>query len=497
MDFCVIPPNHPDNPGKGIKSLQRAARRQARAVGLPDRASQGLPDAVPALPGQPQVLSHLNQALTAEVNARSLLRAQGAEPMTPIAAPMSPGEEAKLHWNWGRSLMSPDELPDEHLLTYLMLLAPLALSGSAASSYPDEVSPRLVPLLLGGVGTGHLEALTERTLDLLGFEEDLIEPSLSKALHLVGFGAAQRHHHIDNLDIRRLLPDFGEEEEDYINRLRATRNAVKMPPAPAAANRYGFLSYYLRHTKGSFAEALPAMECYGLELDRKVLRHKWAVMAQTTIMFNATYGDIPQASRDELMPYKDWLDHTAVTAQGFARAVRLVFERPWHELDLTGEVREDVVRVMAKLLIHRLVRGLRAPSEHPVQVHPRALVGMSLLTGIPTPKLVRFALSDLRRRGETFISGQTVRDAVDLVDCSEKVFHLASSDWMREMTTLALQLDEAQHAPRAYFARQLRRGRNPLSSSRGVYQIVEFNKNDEPVFRPRLDKMLGLLSEEM
>lgn len=446
----------------------------------------------------------VNKALLAELAAYSLLAAQTEMP------PFTPSDHAvgttpphlvkKAISNRGRSLVTPADYDDTTLLSYLTTLAPLALSPEAASRYPAALSPRLVPLLLGGMPMLKLEALTERVLDLLGFTPDEVDPTLNHALHLVGFGPGQRHMHFDSFNPPQLYPALGEEPEHYLSRINDPKVEPQIPALSPKAISIGHTQHCLSQVIGPFAEALPYIDAYPIALYRKVLRQKWAVMAGTITLFHEASGHIPEASRINIgLTPRQWLDDTQVSSAAFSEAVRMVFERPWVDLDLVGSPKEDVPRVMARLLIRHLCRGVRGAFTTPRRMSARALVGISLLTGIPTAKFVRFAVEDLKRRGETFLTGDTVREAVALVDESEQVFHLASSAWMQEMNALAAQLEASEHPTRAYLAYRLRMGSKPLFSSGGAYQIVAFKgrDEDEPVYKPRLDPKLVGLREEM
>lgn len=474
--FTVIPADSPDKPFAPRRT--KASRRKAE----------------PKPPGRPQVLTKLsNLQLAADVASHALLAAQCEFPLTFNSnAPQTPQDKGRLALNFGRGNETPLAYPDPVLRQYLLRLAPLALSDSSASTYPQAMSPRLVPLLLGGCTISQLEELTERTLDLLGFEEDSVNPSLSHAMHLVGFGPEQRHIHFDSVDLRMLYPVPGESPEDHL--ARVTKIDPKLPNMRFTTNKYGQLKAALRTTEGPFAECVPRIDCYGFELQRKVLQHKWSVMAHTMLAFSK----VPEAARVSMCPsLADWMNSTQVTVAGFAEAVRRVFERPWHELDLQGEPKEDVIKVMARLLIHRLSRSVRTAARQPIRMHPRALVGMSLLTGVPTGKFVRFALDDLKRRGETFLTPDSVREAVRLVDESADIFHLATSGWMAEMNGLAARMEAIEHPTRNYFAFRMRQGNAPLTSERGVYQVVGYDRRDQPTYKPRIDVRLIGLSEEI
>lgn len=465
--------------------------------------------------GNPGYLDpHLGPEVHADSMAASLLQAQGyptppaldylrpspEDDADPRPGALTPEQYQRLALNPGRSLLNHRLWPDATLQRYLLHLAPLALSANEASRYPASLSPRIVPLLLGGLGFGTLEALAERALSLLGFEEEAPTQTLTYALRLVGFGPGQRHIHTDNVDLTRLAPYFGELPEVHLARVLADEPPLQ--PLHFESAKHGIARHYLRHTVGPFAETLINEELYRFELSRKVARHKWWVVAKTFELFSADSGQIPQASRDAILPAPKWLDATSTTHIGayqFAEAVRLVFEGNWWELDFTGGLAKDIPRMMARLLIYRLSRGGRASLKNAeaTTISARTLVGLSLLTGIPTPKFVQFALDDLKRRGETFLTADAVRRSIQLVDESEQVFHLASSRWMEQMEFLAGRLAHSRHEAREKFALHLRGGARLLSSSLGVYQIVGYDRHDDPIYKPPLDSGMESMREEV
>lgn len=459
--------------------------------------------------GNPGYLNpKLDQRLHVDTMAQALLEAQG-QPCPPTLAyldnpsldspvPLSGEDREKLAMNRGRSLVPPLTWSDVNLRRYLIHLTPLALSASKVSTYPDSLSPRMALLFLGGMGTGALEELTERAMEVLHFEDETVDPTLNYAMRLIGFGAGQRHSHADGVNLQKMEAFIGEDTSDYLKRI--TGSEPPMPPLHFDSAKHGIATYYLRHTVGPFATLVSNGDNYRFELLRKVTRHKWWVIAKTRELFNPYAEHIPEASRDALATPREWLDSTQPGHVEFSNAVRMVFEQPWHKLDLTGALKHDVVKVMAKLLIYRLGRGVRKTASEDSTVptmSARALVGISLLTGVPTPIYVRFALDELRRRGETFLTPDIVRRAVTLVDESEDVFQYASSEWMEEMNHLAMQLEHYQHEPRAYFAGMLRRGTKPLTSSQGVYQIIGHRDDDEPIYKPRINPKLDGLHEEL
>lgn len=446
--------------------------------------------------------------------AHALLEAQGQptpgslayldDPNANAPVELTTTQRERLAMNRGRSLVNPLTWSDVNLRRYLIHLTPLALSPSKVSTYPASMSPRQSMLLLGGIGIGELEELTERALEVLHFEDETVDPTLNYAMRLIGFGPKQMHLHADGIDLTQMVQRVGEDPSDYLKRIQAT--SPELPPLHFDSAKHGIASYYLRHTTGPFAAVMPhATDCYRYELFRKITRHKWWVLAKVRELFSPYSGPdgeglITQANRDVIEPPGVWLGMTQPGHLEFASAVRMVFEQPWHTLDLTGNLKTDVVRTMAKLLIHRLSRNIRTPAgadNGAPCISARALVGISLLTGVPTPIYVRFAVDELKRRGETFLTADIVRRAVTLVDESEDVFQYASSEWMDEMHGLALQLEEHRHEPRAYFAKLLRNGSRILSSSSGAYQIEKFRDDGEPIFKPRINAKLMALHEEL
>ncbi len=507
-DYTVLPPDDFRIPKRVRVARPKGERPQINETLqalAPDSEQEPAPE--PALHlDNPGVLDRrLPQRLHTDTLALCLLEAQGQPIPGPLAyldnphvdapLPLTKADRAKLAMNRGRTTLPPLTWSDVNLRRYLIHLAPLALSPSETSTFADAMSPRIALLLLGGIGIGALEELTERALEVLHFEYELVEPTLNDAMRIVGFGAGERHIHADNVNLQDMESTQGEDPGDYLQRI--TSNEPPVPTLPFESSRQGIASYYLRHTVGPFAGQAERGDNYRFELLRKVSRHKWWVIARTRELFSLYSDFIPDFSRTQIATANDWMNLTRPGHMEFSLAVRMVFEQPWHKLDLTGDLTKDIVRVMAKLLIYRLSRGSRKGVDGLVTMSARSLVGISLLTGIPTPKFVRFAVEELRRRGETFLTAETVRRAVQLVDESEDIFQYATAGWMDEMHALAMQLEHYQHEPRRLFASMLRKGQRVLGSSNGVYQIKGLDDEGDPIYVKRISRKFAGLTEEM
>jgi hypothetical protein len=408
----------------------------------------------------------------------------------------SPYLEEEIARNAGRCLIGAHDLPDEPFKAYLNGLAKSALRHSSGSPF-EPCSPRTVALLLGGCSLYELEVACERALGLLEFEDQDVESNLSDALATVGYRPDQVHHHGDMFLESQLYQLSSEDEGAYAGRLERLRKVIQYKDRTYSARRE-----WLEGTRGPFAMHLMHNSGYGADLYHRINAIKPGVMidAMQALSVNSTLiqpHSRRRIERDYGMGY--WADAAHPTNMAFAAAVRAVYERPWSELQLSGDPGEDMTKVMARLIIRRLCVSGRCRTREPVLINARCLIGMSLLTGLPTGKLVRFAVEDQKRRGETFMSAATVREAVELVDTSG-VFHLAQAEWMEEMENLARELEMDHDPQRAYWAQKLRAMSYPLFSVENYYNVAwvehEGRDDEKAKYIPRRDLNMVRLTEE-
>lgn len=467
--FEILSPDQVEQleaPKDGRKPRPMASKvRAPHVITLPaggrSRLERSQPQA--AKKNDPKVLEQLGEHLL-EV----MMRVNGKVPK-PAAITDEYLAQEVAHYP-GRSLIGPGALPPAQFRKYLQTLAGSALNHSDTSPYP-VCGPRTVALLLGGLSFYEVEVLCEEALAELDFEDQEVDPTLSDAMAAVGYGDKLNHHHYDHFLLSQLYPLPAEDKVAYENRLKRLRKG--------AVHNHRLFSHrrlwLAESTEGPFADYLACNSGYGADLAPRIKRMKPAVMIDAYQALNMDSPLIQEESAKRIKRdygVEHWTNSTHPTNEQFAQAVRMVFEGKWSKLALTGDPGQDMPKVMARLIIRQLCVSAQVRLREPVQINARCLIGMSLLTGIPTGKFVQFAIEDQRRRGETFMSRETVEQVLELVDTSG-VFQKAQAEWMEELTQLGIELEAEKKPAEAYWAQKLRALSYPLFSPESYYNVVK------------------------
>ena len=446
-------------------------RRAADTLTLPEGGHGPLERAYPtaAKGNSEETLTFLGQNLAA-----TLLQANGGVPQPVSEAPQVILEEFTRQR--GRSLFGPDVLPPKAFKKYLTTLARSALRASDSSPFPAmSCSPRAIALILGGMSLHEVEVTSEMALEALEFEDQVVDPSLSDAMAVVGYNPKLPHLHHDDFDhdqLHRQLPH--EELGAYTKRMEQLRK-----PLPYVQQQYSARRQWLASkTQGPFVDYLAHHTGYYADLFQRMRNLKVGVMLDAWEALRPGSALIQRHSEGrirEFVPLGEWERFTHPKNEHFAAAVRMVFEGDWDNIDLSGDPRKDMVPVMARLIIAHLCKKGKLRCRAPARINARCLIGMSLLTGIPTGKFVQFALADLKRRGETFMTADTVQEVLDLVDTSG-VFQLATQEWMDEMAQLAAALNHDYDPVKALKAQRLRGMKYPLFSGNCYYNVLSVSR---------------------
>lgn len=412
---------------------------------------------------------HLPESLhlsAAEDMAAALLNAQGDN----LTCTDSPPEIAMAP---GRGLYGPGSLSDEALSYYMELLAPTAFGRPSKIPAP---SPCLVPYLLGGMTVSSVEKLAVRAVRLIGVDEPESD-TLSDALLLVGYGHGSYHSDllpVHNLArkpeetydqfIARTQRAKGETPTDYLKRLGGFVPDDKGADGLNIRQRYLYTQVPFGKT---FAESLLAKPPYDGSLRERVMKHKLKAITSTAALFQEESGEMPEVGFKRVKGDRSvmqYLDDTRVTDHTFNRAVHMVFDEPWANLDLDGDLEHDVEVMLARQLILCFV-GNRT---RPAYMTGATLVGISVLTGISMAKWVEYALIDVRRRGETFISSQGIRDAIEVVQFSDYGHLFDCEPKLLEQALMLQELERYQG-----LATRLRKVKQPFWSTRPLDYYVK------------------------
>ena len=397
-----------------------------------------------------------------------LLKANGGVPQPVVEGPYT--LIAEFARQPGRSLFGPDVLPAKAFKQYLNRLAKSALRASDSSPFPAEAcSPRAIALILGGMSLYEVEVACEAALEALEFEDQEVNPTLSEAMALVGYNPKLPHLHHDGFVDTTLHMRPGEGADEYQARMTRLRKPYPYVQKQYSARRQwlaastqGPFVEYLQHNTGFYADLHPRLR----NLKVGVMLDAWAALRPDSELIQPK----SQERIREFLAVGSWTEQVVPKNEHFAAAVRMVYEGDWDDIRLTGDPTRDVEPVMARLIIAHLCKKGSLRGRAPVQINARCLIGMSLLTGIPTGKFVQFALADQKRRGETFMSQDTVQQVIDLVDTSG-VYHLAQEAWMEEMADLAKDLHHEQDGIKALKAQKLRAMKYPLFSAECFYNV--------------------------
>jgi len=342
-----------------------------------------------------------------------------------------------------RTLLGPAKYGDQVLEHYCSTL----IRGALGKPGADVVSPALVPYLLGGVPLKTLEELCHRATEVMEFfPEPLSRYTLANTLQVVGFGAHIPHIHHDECF-----------DDSYVEPTR----------------KYNHLSHRQEYIlnlprTGSYARILIDQGAYQCTLRRTLTSHKLEIMHTVERLLDPAGGEMTELAARKRKP----LD---VTPLMFTRAVRKVFEKPWSELDLIGTqdgIFQDAEVLIARQIIHKLTRKANQKEK----MSATSLVGMSLLTGISMAAFVEFAVYDLRRRGETFITAEAIEEAIAMVEVSP---------YFRCEGELRSALTEIRYHPleKARWARRLRSPSRPLWSTKGDFYVNGMDVNGVATFK--------------
>ena len=120
------------------------------------------------------------------------------------------------------------------------------------------------------------------------------------------------------------------------------------------------------------------------------------------------------------------------------------------------------------------------------------LLGLALLTGIPLGKWVAFALQDLDRRGETFITEQTLDEVIEMLEMSE--VGMKAGACIAEIRDYKVQLRNTESPFKSRFAWKLRRGARPfwsaLTYGSECYYLKGYTRSDMPMYKFSFDPYL-------
>lgn len=416
----------------------RPVRTFQKAVNLWGRATQ-LPDDV-----------EVQKAVSRDMLAANL-RTQGITP--PFQDSGCPA----------RFLVGPGDFCDEAFEYHVSLAAEFAV-GRAGTARP--VSPQLLPYLLGGVPMATVERAALRAVALYGDLEDVGCALLDSLCH-VGFGANFPHSHVDTVYPDGMQRNPDERFQAYKHRLEALgKHKEAAPLTKGFSVRQDYL-YRLPDNGMSFAQMLMDSPPYAATMRRRVTRHKREVIKDVYLLLQKEQEEMPALAHATLVERCggefDYRLKTEITDQMFKDAVHRVFEAPWKTLDLTGDLKEDLVVLLARRLIYRLMGGARNSLE-PMRMRADTLVGISLITGISIAQWVAFAVEDGERRGESFLDSSTIEEAVEIIECTELFTHFTCQDEL-ERLRLRLQALEPYHCE---WSQRLRKPKRPFWSTRHV-----------------------------
>ncbi|QBJ04454.1 hypothetical protein HOV23_gp119 [Pseudomonas phage Lana] len=331
-----------------------------------------------------------------------------------------------------RILISPARYSDKVLASYCGTLIKAALGEPTM----DRISPLLVPYLLGGMTYKGVEDLAHRAAEVMEFfPEPQGKSTMARALSSVGFGADVPHMHNDaDLD-----PDYVEPPRKRYNNLSYQQEfLLNLPPTD------------------SYARLLIERGAYDATLRGSLSAVKVGIINTAEVLMDPAGGEMTVVSAKGRLS----ADSTPFT---FGRAVRRVFEKPWLELDLSGEPESrnaDLEILIARMIIQHLSHKVLKTDR----LSATTLVGMSLVTGISIANWAEFAVYDLERRGETFITAETVEEVIAMVEVSP---HYTCDQRLR---AAALSLHH-HNTDKLKWARRLQSPNRPLWSSNGAFYV--------------------------
>jgi len=336
----------------------------------------------------------------------------------------------------GNTLISPATLSDIELRKYGERLR------DAATMNPDDTpltmqSPAIVPYLLGGIPLTGVEKLVTRMLGVMEMFPEDEDGTFAASTKAVGFAPGQSHFHTDW-------------------RGAQTDNNL--------SHRQDYLVNEVRF--GNWVDTLLMAGAYNGTMRKRMTGIKAGAVAWVQTLLDPRTGEMTEFAAQHRRSVQ-------VTDRDFAMAVLRAYERPWSELDLTGgftiaEVTRDTEVLLARYII--------AKQATTIKMSAQTLAGISLLTGISMAKFTEFAVYDQARRGETFITGEAIDQALDLLGMSGEV------RCERSLREHAITLRYAD-GPDRLRAKRLRSLKKPLWSSNGAF----YKLNNRGFFKHKME----------
>lgn len=500
-DFKIVPAHLVPSPNR--ERSQAPAKAPAQAKRFPcfsfsGKGAKYLPAAL-----QQQADQDAAQSALVLLTTDALIRAQGILSPIPTRGALAaylenpdPELQAEAERQPGRTLVDPGRYNDRFLRLYVERLTPFATAHSSISTI-DPPSPRLAAYLLGGLTLIAVEELCHRVMEVMEIPTPVVDATLADAMSAVGFGPMANHTHADSLNARLFNWSLHDDHEDYLVRRDGLKAADLQKRSSVVSVRQQYLLYDLPRT-GSFAmHLLDGQGAYKAAEQQMIARIKPILLAETADLFNGptkngmTEFMYERLTHGQLFQYRQAIQ---MDDEMFSRAVRRVYEKPWDELDFHADfanLRHDVEVMIARRLISRVSAGKRG-SKDPVRISAVVLLGMALLTGIPVCKWVSFALQDLERRGETFITTDTLDEVIEMLEMSE--VGMKAGACIAELREYQVALRSAESAYKARFAWKLRRGSRPFWTAftygPETYYLEGYNRKDEPQYKFSFDPYL-------
>lgn len=534
-----IPYTRPEG-STGPRRYKQAARLKA---GLPAESTRRAnPYPVITLPPYPTATGKMAAPLTRSLNpsaekyseptasvvqgwlleqlTTALIEAQGvtAPPMVGKLAGYREGADESLlayldgqRSRQGRTLLNYAALDDRHRLAYLNRLLPYGLRPSSKSRLP-ALTPHLVSFLLGGATMGSVESMILDAVELLQVDVHDPEKVLADAVACVSLGRPFVHEPVGPLD--GIRQDFRESPDGYAGRIAKALSIRKIDkpgvdPREGHSNSLSDRQLWLIEAlppTGSFASHLlqGTVSLYPVVYQSRMASMKWKNCARTSLLFNADAspemgklaykqligGLAAHHNVDRIEARHRYDTITQVDDMTYANALDRVFNRPWSELVLTCEpatLLDDVEVVLARAIIERRHAGKRGVRK-PAQIKAQTLLGFALLTGLPIGKWIAFAWSEFERKGESYLSADSIAEVVELLETSDLTVYLSEElreeleDWEAKF-----RLKETMGFEAARFAADLRTGSKlmwPVPGAKSYY--LQALSHGHPYYRHRV-----------
>lgn len=336
----------------------------------------------------------------------------------------------------GNTLISPVILSDNELRKYGERLR------SAATANPDDTpismqSPAIVPYLLGGIPLTAVEKLVPRIMEAMEMFPEVEEGTYSTSIKPLGFAPGQSHAHTDWPGVQT-DGNLSHRQDYLVNEVRF----------------------------GNWVDTLLINGAYNGTMRKRMTALKAGALSWVQALLDPRQGHMTEfagAHRSAIQ----------VTERDFAMAVKRVYEQPWSELDLTGgytiaEVTRDVEVLLARYIISK--------QSTTVKMSAQTLVGISLLTGVSVAKFTEFAVYDQVRRGETFITADSIDEALEMLGMSGEV----SCERAARDHAITLRYSDG---PDRLRAKRLRSLKKPLWSSNGAFYKI----NNKGAFKHKME----------